>query len=105
MAEELTSQEFEEYLESPIVFIDFFAEWCMPCMMMGPIVDDLEEEFSSKVKVGKINVEDYQDLAEKYNVSSVPSFIIFKDGKPVKQIVGSVTQDELSEEIESIINS
>lgn len=104
MAEELTSKEFEEYIKAPMAFIDFFAEWCMPCMMMTPIIEDLAEEFEGKVKIGKVNIDDYQELAEKYNVSSIPSFIIFKEGKPVKQMSGSMTQDELSEELKSQMN-
>ncbi|MBN2892032.1 MAG: thioredoxin [Bacteroidales bacterium] len=103
MTEELTSKEFEEYIKAPVAFIDFFAEWCMPCMMMTPIIEDLADEFQNKVKVGKINVDDYEDLASKYNVSSIPTFIIFKNGKPVKQMTGSMTQDELSEELNSFL--
>ena len=104
MAEELTSQEFSEYIKAPVAFIDFFAEWCMPCMMMSPIIEDLSEEFEGKVKIGKVNIDDYHDLAEKYNISSIPSFIIFKEGKPVKQLVGSMTQEELSDAISKFID-
>lgn len=97
MVNELTNGEFLEYLKSDLTFIDFFAEWCMPCMMMGPVIDDLGEEFAKKVKMGKINIDDYPEIADKYEVSSIPTFMIFKEGKVVEKLSGSMTQDELTE--------
>lgn len=103
MVNEITSGEFSEYLKSDLVFIDFFAEWCMPCMMMSPVIDDLSEEFKEKVKMGKINIEDYPEIADKYEVTSIPTFVIFKEGKPVEKISGSMTQDELTESLNKYI--
>jgi thioredoxin 1 len=96
---ELTNGEFENFTKEGIVLIDFFAEWCMPCMMMLPILEDVNEELKGKIKIGKINVEDNGDIAHKYEVSSIPNFIIFKDGQKVDQFMGSMTQDELTEKI------
>jgi len=96
---ELMNGEFETFVKEGFVFLDFFAEWCMPCMMMTPIVEDLSEEFKGKMKFGKVNIDDDQDLAHKFNVSSIPSFFILKDGKVLENVNGSVTQEELEEMI------
>ncbi len=100
---ELTNGEFNVYIKEGINFIDFFAEWCMPCVMMGPIIEDLAEEFEGKVKFGKINVDDEKEIAKKFEVSSIPTFIIFKEGQEVKRIIGVVNQDELNELIKKYI--
>ena len=85
---ELTKRGFDKYIKEGLVLVDFFAEWCMPCVMMGPIVDELAEKFKGRIKVGKINLEENSDLAQKYDVSSIPNFILFKDGKVVEQLMG-----------------
>ncbi len=100
---ELTNGEFDEFIKEGLVFIDFFAEWCMPCVMMGPIVDDLAEKFKGKIKFGKVNVGDNQKIAQKYEVSSIPHFFIFKDGKVQKDFVGSLTEEELEEKLNSFL--
>lgn len=97
---ELTVGEFQSFLKSKLAFVDFFAEWCMPCMMMTPIVDDLAEEFLGKVEFGKVNIEDASGIAAKYGVTSIPHFVLLKEGKVVEELTGSVTQDELLEMIE-----
>ncbi len=95
-----TETEFKNFIKEGIVLIDFFADWCMPCMMMIPVVDDLCEHFIEKAKVAKVNVGENQELAMKYNVSSIPNFTIFKDGQVVEQFVGSMSFEELAEKIE-----
>jgi len=92
---ELTTKEFEEFTKKGLVFIDFFAEWCMPCLMMAPILDELDEKLKKKVKFGKVNVGDNESLAKKFNVSSIPNFVLFKDGKPVEQFVGAMSSEEI----------
>ena len=101
---ELTKSSFDEFVREGIVLIDFFAEWCMPCMMMSPIIDDLSEKFKEKIKFGKVNVgEGGQELAQKYSVSSIPNFTLFKDGKVIKQFVGSMTEDDFEEKLNSLL--
>ena len=68
--------------------VDFWAPWCMPCRMIAPIIEELAEELSGKVVVGKINVDDEGELAMKYGVSSIPTLIIFKNGAEYKRMVG-----------------
>ena len=92
---ELTSGEFENFTKEGVVLIDFFADWCMPCVMMAPVLNDLCEEFSGKMKCGKVNIDENGELATKFNVSSIPNFVLFKDGKVVEQVMGAMNQEEL----------
>ena len=96
---ELTSNNFEDFIKDGVVLVDFWASWCMPCLMMSPIVDELGEKFKSRVKVGKVNIEESPELAQKFNVSSIPNFIVFKDGEVVEQFVGGISEEDLSEKL------
>jgi len=97
---ELTTKEFEEFTKKGLVFIDFFAEWCMPCLMMAPVIDELSEKIGNKIKFGKVNVGDNEALAKKFNVSSIPNFVLLKEGKPVEQFVGAISGEELEKRLE-----
>lgn len=78
------------------VLVDFWAEWCGPCKMIGPVIDQLSNEVAGQAKVGKVNVDDARELAVKYNVRSIPFLLFFKDGQVKDQIVGAnVTKDQL----------
>ena len=105
MAQIVTTQDFEnEVLGSDIpVLVDFFADWCGPCKMMSPVLDKLSEELSSKIKIVKCNVDDSGAVAAKYDVMSIPNFIIFKGGQPVANQVGAVSADEFKKWIEDNI--
>jgi len=85
-----TDQNFEkEVLESKIpVLVDFWAEWCMPCRMVTPIVDELAREFEGKIKVGKLNVDENPQTASKYGILSIPTLMIFKNGEAVSRLMG-----------------
>lgn len=86
----------EEVLKSDkMVLVDFYADWCGPCRMMSPVIDEIAGEMSESVKVGKVNVDDNKELAMKYNVMSIPTIIIFKDGMPVKSFVGVRDKSEI----------
>jgi thioredoxin 1 len=100
---ELTTKGFEEYTKKGLVFVDFFAEWCMPCVMMTPILDEVSEKFKKKIKFAKINVGENEALSRKFNVSSIPNFILFKDGKPIEQFIGAMSSDELEEKLEKFV--
>ncbi|MCB0307402.1 MAG: thioredoxin [Calditrichaeota bacterium] len=88
---EFTDANFEtEVLKSDLpVLVDFWAEWCGPCKMIAPTIEQLAGEYEGKLKVGKIDVDVHQQMAMKYNVRGIPTLLIFKDGKPVEQIVGA----------------
>jgi len=93
----LDSNNFEKEVinsEQPVL-VDFYAEWCGPCKMMSPIIEEIAEELQGKAKVGKINVDENQDLAMKYEVMSIPTLIIFRSGNEVKRFVGVRDKNEL----------
>ncbi|MBN2100778.1 thioredoxin [Candidatus Dojkabacteria bacterium] len=87
---EVTDSTFKkEVLESDkVTVVDFWAEWCMPCKMLGPIIDELSDELGDKVKVCKVNVDTNREVSTKYNIMSIPAVFIFKDGEAVDQLVG-----------------
>ena len=91
----------EEVLESEKpVLIDFFATWCGPCKMMSPIIDEIAKEVGDKIKVGKVDVDENQELAIKYDVMSIPTIIIFKNGKAEKTFVGLRDKQEILNELQ-----
>ena len=90
----------KEVLEGKgIVLVDFWASWCGPCKMLGPILDEISEEVSAKVT--KINVDDYPNIASEYGIRSIPTMIIFKDGQKVDQLIGLMQKPALKEKLES----
>lgn len=101
MAKVFSDENFEsEVLNSDVpVLVDFFAEWCGPCKMMGPVVDKIAQEYEGKAKVGKIDIDKNPDLAGKYNVMSVPTFMVFKQGKIVDTVIGAVSKEELTKNL------
>lgn len=96
---ELTNGEFEEFIKEGVVLIDFFAEWCMPCLMMAPILDELSEKFKGKIKFGKVDVGDNEEIARKFNVSSIPNFTLLKDGEIVEQFIGAMSAEDFEEKL------
>ncbi len=93
----LNDKNFEtEVLKSSLpVLVDFWAEWCGPCKMMNPIVEEIANDFKGQLKVAKVNVDDSQDLAAQFNIMSIPTLLLFKEGKPVEQIIGAMSKDQL----------
>lgn len=86
----LTKENFEEEVlkQQGYVLVDFWASWCGPCKMIAPVVSEIAEENQGFIKVGKVNVDNEMELAQQYRVASIPTLILFKDGKPVQQSVG-----------------
>lgn len=93
----LSSANFKtEVLDSDIpVLVDFWAEWCMPCRMIAPSVSQIAEAYKGKVKVAKVNVDDESDLATRYGIISIPTLLVFRDGKVAKQQVGALPRHEI----------
>lgn len=84
----LTKSDFDEKIKKGITLVDFWAEWCGPCRMAGPVVEELSEEYKDKVLVGKLDVDAESDIAQKFGVMSIPTVIIFKDGQEMGRQVG-----------------
>lgn len=90
--QEFNSSNFDEMVikSSVPVIVDFWAAWCMPCMVMAPVMESLSEKYAGKMVFGKLNVDENPKIAMKYGANSIPLFIIFKGGKPVERILGAV---------------
>ena len=91
----LTKDNFDSITSSGLVLVDFWAEWCGPCRMQAPILDQLEEELGSKVKVCKLNVDDHPDIARRFGVFSIPTIIAFRDGEQINKAVGVQSREQL----------
>lgn len=84
----LTDKNFSTIIKNGITVVDFWAEWCTPCKMLVPVMNDIADELKGKVKVGKLNVDASHQVAAKYNIRSIPTVIIFRNGLEVKRLVG-----------------
>ncbi len=100
-----TDQDFETEVEkskTPVV-VDFWAPWCAPCRIVSPVIDELAKEYQGKVKVGKLNVDDNPNTAQKFGIMSIPSVLIFKEGKPLKTMVGARGREDYQKAIEEVL--
>ncbi len=101
----LTDQNFRHQTKDKILLVDFWAAWCAPCRMMAPVLNEVAGELSGNSGVGKVNIEDYQSLAQKYNVRSIPTLILFKNGVEVNRYVGVKNKEFLVKEIKGYLSS
>ncbi len=94
----------EEVLNSDLpVLVDFWADWCGPCKMVAPVVEELANDYEGKLKVMKVDVDASPQTASNYGIRSIPTLLIFKDGKPVQQVVGAVPKQMLQEKIDQVV--
>ncbi|MDC1516194.1 thioredoxin [Cyclobacteriaceae bacterium] len=99
---EITDSNFEEIINSDKpVLVDFWAEWCGPCKMIGPLVEELANEFEGKAIIGKVDVDTNPEVSAKFGIRSIPTLLVFKGGKIVDKQVGAVPKSVLSEKIEA----
>ena len=104
-AKEFTSDNFnsEVIMSKQPVMVDFWAEWCGPCKQIAPTIDELAKEYEGKATIGKVNVDHHPDIASEYGIRSIPSILLFSNGKVQQQIVGSVAKNELSDALKQLI--
>ncbi|MCM8806296.1 MAG: thioredoxin [Candidatus Omnitrophica bacterium] len=106
MVKILNDANFESVIkENSFVLVDFYADWCGPCRMMAPVIEELAKELEGKIVVAKINVDENPDTAAKFQIFSIPTFILFKDGKAEQKILGAVGKAGLLEKIKPYISS
>jgi len=95
----------EEVIKSNIpVIVDFWAEWCMPCRMISPIVEEISNEYEDKIKVGKLNVDAHPSIATRYSITGIPTVLFFKNGNLVDQVVGAVPKRVLEEKVKKVLD-
>ncbi len=100
---EITSQNFEAEVGSfqGTVLVDFWAPWCGPCRMVGPIVEEIAKDYKGKAKVAKLNTDDAPDIAGRFGIRSIPTLLFFKNGEVVQQLVGAYPKTKITEKLES----
>ena len=99
----LNKDNFEQSIANGVALVDFWAEWCGPCKMQLPIIEEFSSEMEGKATIGKVNVDEQLELAQSFGIQSIPTLILFKDGKPVKKLVGLHSKESLYEEINQVL--
>lgn len=102
-AKELTTAEYESTVGSGVALLDFWAEWCGPCRMMGPILDDVAGAYAGKATVAKVNVDNEPALAEKFGVSSIPTLVVLKNGAEAQRFIGVTAKAELAKALDAAL--
>lgn len=94
----------DEVIKSDVpVLVDFWAPWCMPCKMVAPIIEEMSDEYSGKLKVGKLNVDENPSTAAKYGIRNIPTVLLIKNGDIAEKVVGAVGKDKLTEAVNSVL--
>ena len=99
-----TDESFETDVTGEVpVLVDYWAEWCGPCRMIAPVIEELAEDFDGKAKICKVNTDEEQDIAIKYGIRSIPTIILFKDGEVVEQMVGAASKQAFEEKLNALL--
>lgn len=103
MAKVVSSKAYADEIKEGVVLVDFYADWCGPCKMVGPILDELSEEMDGKAKIIKVNVDKSMDIAQKYVITNIPALLILKDGVEVERKIGFTAKTAIKEAIEKYL--
>jgi thioredoxin 1 len=105
MAIEINDKNYEELVEKSgkVVLIDFWAEWCGPCRMLTPIVEELHHEYGEKAIIGKVNVDDNPEITSKHGIRNIPTVLFFKNGEVADKVVGAVPKAKLAEKLDALL--
>ena len=102
---DLNDNNFDETISSDLpVLVDFWAEWCGPCKMLTPVINELSNEYTNKAVIAKVNVDDSPNISQKYSIRSIPSLLFFKNGEVKNQLVGVASKQDIADIIDSLIN-
>lgn len=105
-AQQLNSGNFKATVEQAgLTLVDFYADWCGPCRMVGPVVAELAGEYAGKATIAKLNVDEAGDIAQQYGVQSIPTLIFFKGGREVKRITGALPKPQLAAQLDALLAS
>lgn len=99
----LDESNFDEKIKSGVALVDFYATWCPPCNAIAPTVDKIEKEYEGKALVAKVNVSESSDLADRFGITAIPTFIFFKDGQAVKKTMGIMNEKLFKEELDKLL--
>jgi len=100
---EITAKDFDNFTKNGFVLVDFFADWCMPCLIMAPIMEELGKKFKDKIKFGKIDIDENNEIPQKFRIFSIPNFILFKDGKEAARFVGAMSADDFENKLKKYL--
>lgn len=100
---EATSADFDDLTKEGVCLVDFWAPWCGPCRMLGPVIEELAEEFDGKAKVLKVNTDDEQELATKFGIRSIPTVILMKNGEASETMMGVQSKDDLTSKLQDLL--
>ncbi len=99
----LTNANMQHQIKNGVSLVDFWAAWCMPCKMMAPVINDVAQEAAGKAKICKLDIQEFQDMAAKHSVRSIPTMILFKNGKEINRFVGVKSKDFLMNELNKVL--
>ncbi len=98
-----SEQQFNEIISSGVTFVDFYADWCPPCKMMAPVVDKLAEKYHNEITVVKVDVDNTPSIANRFSITGIPTFLVFKDGDLVDSLMGAMPYETIEEKIKKAI--